>query len=331
MRVLCLLAIFAAGCVNPLKLARQWSDFSQWETGTSEQGQGAQGDLPQHVPGMALIPPAATPPPALQAAATLPDIDPRRDPEPQPQLPQLVVRAEDPATPFYPAVHLTILQFQVPLGAVGDDAEFWKPLDETIPDVATRAHLDRNGIRAGLALPSDVPRLLAALADKGAQAEPPRFSPAGTQAFHVPLKSGVPYQIIYYLAPDGQMPIRSFDDSHNLFYIAFGPARRLPGGLTVALCPVVRSQRTILRPLDKIEVGEFRITADQSYYEMNLRADIPGDGALVVAPSPAGRSPMSIGSAFLVADGPNGQYETILLLVARPNLPPTSARAGGEK
>ena len=66
------------------------------------------------------------------------------------------------------------------------------------------------------------------------------------------------------------------------------------------------------------QVGEISFVRPERLYEMNLRADVPTDSFLIVAPSDQSTWPTSIGNSFLVTDGTAERTETVLLVVPKP-------------
>jgi len=87
--------------------------------------------------------------------------------------------------------------------------------------------------------------------------------------------------------------------------------------MRVALCPVVRSvrKRLELSPLNNEQ--EVTFTYPERLYDMNLRADVPVDSFLVIAPSDEARWRTSIGNNFFVSDGTAERMENVLLIVPR--------------
>jgi hypothetical protein len=80
----------------------------------------------------------------------------------------------------------------------------------------------------------------------------------------------------------------------------------------------VRSLRERLVPTGDATFNPtpFQWIHPEQFFELNLTADIPQDGFLVLAPSPDGKWPTSLGNIFLINDGATEQTET--LLVFRP-------------
>jgi hypothetical protein len=101
--------------------------------------------------------------------------------------------------------------------------------------------------------------------------------------------------------------------------LSFQSAPRKANHVRVALCPAVRSLRKRFEYNLRNEAQpEIQWISPEQIYEMNLRADLPPDSFLIVAPSSEGKWPTSIGSSFLVQDAPAERMELILLISHKP-------------
>ncbi len=311
--VYCLL-LTCSGC----SLKQGWgqlTDYSKWESGTSaDSPAGAagrddsrSGERPQ--PRAELQP--VTIKPLTPPKATLSGGDPAL----RPQEVQKVIQALDPVAFVRPQVHLSIFQFTVPIGTIGGNEKFWKRVDEAAIDARTHDILDRNGIRVGLVPMSEFDTLMAQTAKLAPEAKPAIYAASGTKDIELTMKEAVPYQIVYHFGPDGAMPVRSYDDSDNLFCLEFKAAPRKPGDIRVGICPTIRSRRTQLVAVNNLNVVQVERITPEYFFDLNLLTDIPLDSFLVMAPSAESRSGMSIGSTFLVSGGDGGQKETIILLI----------------
>jgi hypothetical protein len=315
------LLAMTAGCSLAEQIAsipRQMTDFSKWESGGGEVNQ------PDETK-------AANPPLVVTRGypTALGSASGRDDPSPQPQEVERVIPSADPVEVVRPQAHLSIYRLTAPAGSISGDAALWKRVDESALDVRTHDILDRNGVRAGLA---PLAELAAMMARHSPQVEPATFITAGAKDIEISMKREVPYQIIYHFAPDGQMPIRSFDDSENLLCLEFSPAPRKAGDVRVGVCPMVRSLRKRLVATGPTGTQEVAMITQEKFFDLALLVDVPLDSFLILAPSRSStvsRSSMSLGSAFFVNEDAAGEKETIVLLVPNvaaeiaPNRPQT--------
>src|SRR5690606_12420910 len=106
---------------------------------------------------------------------------------------------------------------------------------------------------------------------------------------------------------------RSYEKCYNFFTLAFEPTPRRPGTVRMVLCPVVRSTRKQLEFAGQRESRTIEYVQAERLFDMNLRADIPLDSFLVVAPSSEARMSTSIGANFLVVQSPAERLERVLL------------------
>jgi hypothetical protein len=288
--------------------------YDKWESGVSGDATGVASSRTQ---GSSEARPPVQPRPEIRPVAIKPLSPPKAggDPALRPQEVQKVIQALDPVVFARPQVHLSIFQFTVPVGTIGGNDKFWKRGDEAAIDVRTHDILDRNGIRVGLVPRNEYDGLMAQLAKLAPEARPAVYAAAGTKSIELMMKQAVPYQIVYHYSPEGEMPVRSYDDSDNLLCLEFQPAPRKAGDIRVGICPTIRSLRKQLVATSKTDTIEIERISPEYFFDLNLLTDIPLDSFLVIAPSAESRSGMSIGSTFMVSGAEGGQKETVLLLI----------------
>ncbi|MFI5378897.1 MAG: hypothetical protein ACHRHE_06355 [Tepidisphaerales bacterium] len=311
---ICCLLLLCSGCGMQSKMEKMLG-YDKWESGTSGDAgvapRSGSGDdaraQPQPRPEVrpVAIKPLSPPKPAAGGG----------DPALRPQEVQKVIQAMDPVVVVRPQVHLSILQFTVPVGTIGGNEKFWKRVDEAAIDARTHDILDRNGIRVGLAPMSELDGLMAQMAKHAPDAKPAVYAAAGAKNIELMMKQAVQYQIVYHFSPEGEMPVRSYDDSDNLLCLEFQAAPRKAGDIRVGLCPTIRSRRTQLVAVNNLNAVAVERITPEYFFDLNLLTDIPLDSFLVMAPSAESRSAMSIGSTFLVSGAESGQKETVLLLI----------------
>ena len=217
-----------------------------------------------------------------------------------------------------PAVQaLDVYQLTVPLGAVSRSREFWKRVDESSVDVATGDLLQKNGFRVGIAPASEWGYFRGIIEQHPVATKRMTVTGGGTGSLELEMKKGVDFQNLFYLTDDNRLIGRTYERCENLIAVGFQPAPRRPGRVRMTLCPLVRSTRKRLQVSVLNEEREFEFVKPERLYDLNLCADIPLDGFLVVAPSTLAKWSSNLGVTFLVDDGPTEKSEHVLLMVPR--------------
>ncbi len=221
--------------------------------------------------------------------------------------------SEDATPPVQLLIQLTSFKITVPAGTVSRSEEFWKHIDEHAVDVPTYEQLFKNGVRVGVAASSEWDYLKDILKQNPAITQPSAYAGREAKDVEIDLKMGVPFQNLFYYDTRGDLVGRTFERCDNVMRVAFQPAPRKPGTVRLAMCPVVRSLRERLVAIGDINTRTIQFVHPEQFFELNLTADIPLDGFLVVAPSEESKWPTSLGNNFLVNDGPAEQTETLLI------------------
>jgi hypothetical protein len=210
-------------------------------------------------------------------------------------------------------IQLTSYRITVPAGAVSRSDEFWKHIDEHAVDVPTYEQLYKNGVRVGVAASSEWDYLREILKQNPAITQPSAYAGREAKDIEMELKMKVPFQNLFYYDTHGDLVGRTFERCDNLMRVSFQPAPRKPGSVRLALCPVVRSLRERLVAIGDVNTRTIQFVHPEQLFELNLTADIPLDGFLVLAPSEESKWPTSLGSNFFVNDGATEQTETLLI------------------
>ncbi len=210
-------------------------------------------------------------------------------------------------------IQLTSFRITVPAGAVSRSEEFWKHIDEHAVDVPTYEQLYKNGVRVGVAAASEWDYLKDILKQNPAITQPSAYAGREAKDVEMDLKMAVPFQNLFYYDTRGDLVGRTFERCDNVMRVSFQPAPRKPGSVRLAMCPVVRSLRERLVAIGDVNTRTIQFVHPEQFFELNLTADIPLDGFLVVAPSDESKWPTSLGNNFLVNDGPAEQTETLLI------------------
>lgn len=202
----------------------------------------------------------------------------------------------------------------VPFGTFTGNEAFWKRMDEQCVDAFHNDLLNRNGIRVGQAPLSELKFFRKFMEEK------PVISKMTTTATEAPLvelemRTDLPEQTIAFYNPD--LRVRDYDASSNVFNLSFQPTPRDPGSLRLTLAPMIRSHRKHFQFTQLNNETELQYLSPETFYDLNLRVDIPKDRFFIVMPSSDARSETSVGRAFLTKDGPLDRLEQILLIIPR--------------
>jgi hypothetical protein len=240
---------------------------------------------------------------------------PAESPKPQPLSfgpgAQLMQRDAVPEQVLF--TQLIAYKITVPAGTVSRSDEFWKHIDEHAVDVPTYELLYKNGVRVGMAAASEWDYLKDILEQNPAVTQPSSYAGREAKDIELELKLKVPYQDLFVYDTAGELSGRTFERCDNLMRVSFQPTPRRPGTVRLGLCPVVRSLRERIIAVGDVNVAPYQWVHPEQLFDLNLTADVPLDGFLVVAPSPEGKWPTSLGNSFLVGDGPTAQTETLLI------------------
>ena len=216
-----------------------------------------------------------------------------------------------------PVVHLDVLPDEHPAGAVSRSAEFWKRVDEQRVDPPTYDLLLKNGVRVGIAPDRDWDYFREVLERNNARTVKGSVMAGGSGSLELSMKANVPTEDIFYLNGHNELHGRTYEKCDNLLGVSFWPEPRQAGALHVSLSPTIRSTRRRPEIRQNGEGREIVWVQPEYLYDLNLRTTIPPESFLVVAPSPLGDWPTSVGNAFLTSDGGAEQREQVLVFVPR--------------
>ena len=243
------------------------------------------------------------------------------DPRPEPVKPKMALFTQEEQARQADAVpeqdyliQLTIYNITLPVGGVSRSDEFWRHINENAVDVGPHDLLWKNGVRVGIAAAGEWDYLRGTLESNPARTQPSNFTGRESN-IELEMKLKVPYQDLFYYDGAGDLTGRTFDRCDNLLRVSFQPAPRKPGTVRLSVCPVVRSLRERLVPTGEASFNPtpYQWIHPEQFFALNLTADIPRDGFLVLAPSPDGKWPSSLGNTFLIKDGATEQTETLLI------------------
>jgi hypothetical protein len=210
-------------------------------------------------------------------------------------------------------IQLASYKITVPAGTISGNKDFWGHIDENAVDVPTHDLLWKNGVRVGVAASSEWDFFKAILEQNPAITQPSSYAGREAKDIEMEMKMQVPYQNLFYFDTQGELIGRTFERCDNLLRVSFQPAPRKPGSVRLGMCPVVRSMRERIVAVGDINTISYQFIHPEQFFELNLSVDIPMDGFLIVAPSPEGKWPSSLGGNFFVGDGTVEQFETLLI------------------
>ena len=216
-------------------------------------------------------------------------------------------------------IQLNLYRLTIPFGTVSQNEDFWRSIDEDCIDVATRDLLLKNGLRVGRAATAQWEIISKLIAEYPATTHKSGLVAAEASSMDLMMKQGEGSEHIFYYDSRNELIGRTYERWENYMSLAFQSAPRKPKHVRVALCPAVRSERKRFEyNLRNEEQPEIQYVAPERLYDMNLRADLPPETFLIIAPSSEGKWPTSIGSSFLVSDAPAERMEQVLLIVPKP-------------
>jgi hypothetical protein len=207
---------------------------------------------------------------------------------------------------------LEFVQLALPLGQVSQNADFWKPFDETFLGFEVHAALDANGLRVGRAPRSELQALRNELQD----AEQSKSSLVGTvgRDFEMNVRGNVERQTVNVFDLSGRQSMRDYDRCENLFAVNFRQTPRQPDRVQLSIAPAVREQKQRLA----FDPGTGTIEWQQarSIYDLSIRLDLGADECLVISPSPrALDNSLAVGRIFLMEERPASIVEKVLVIV----------------
>lgn len=225
-----------------------------------------------------------------------------------------LVETRDPRPIRVQIAHLEIYQLTVPYGTLSHNESFWKHVDETAVDVPTYEMLYKNGIRVGVAPIGEWPYFRDLITRNPATSTRSILTAKEVSGAELTAQKEVDSQDIFYFDTLNHLTGRSFDRSENFWSVSFQPVPHRSNALRIALCPVVRTMRAVLKVVGTQEYQVKQVRPER-LYDLNLRADVSPGYFLIVGLSTEGQWPTSLGNRFLVQDGASERFEQVLLFV----------------
>lgn len=270
------------------------------------------------------VPPVAPPPTPRTAATTKPGIAvDRKLPKTLAAPPMRIVARpigagpKDPPPPIRLTTRFEIYDITLPLGAVSRNDAFWKLIDEARIDPGTYDVLRRNGVRVGVAPVADWPLLRDLLAEVPTTTQLSSATGREGSNIEMTMKRDIISQSIFVFLPNGRLVGRTFERCDNLLALSFQQTPRKAGQLSVSMSPIVRSTRKHMTFSTLGNEQEFAYVYPEKALDVSLRAEIPLDHLLVIAPSEEANATTSLGRTFFMHDTPADKQERVLVLAPR--------------
>jgi hypothetical protein len=227
------------------------------------------------------------------------------------------------------AMRVDLYQLQLPEGTISRNEKFWKRVDEQSVDPGTYELLYKNGVRVGQATLAEWDYYRQVMEQYPAVTKASSLVAADSKPVELLVRKDIHGQDIWYFDSSNRLEGRSYDACENLLAITFQQAPRRVNAMRVALCPMVRCVTKRLEHSALNNELEVTYAAPQRLYDLNLRADVPLDSFLVIAPSGEATWSTSIGNNFFMSNGTAERLENVLLIVPRP-IQIEEAPAGGK-
>ena len=224
---------------------------------------------------------------------------------------------QDPKAPMQLGTRFDIYDIVVPSGVVSRNEQFWKLVDEDKIDPGAYDVLRRNGVRVGIAPTRDWPAMKAILDDSPSNTKVSSATGREASNIEIMLKHDVVAQSIFVFMPDRSMVGRTYERCDNLMALAFAQIPRRPGQVRVSMTPIVRSTRKQLTFSALGNEQEFSFSYPEKALDVSLRADVPLEYVLVVAPSDEASIASSLGRAFMMTDTAAEKNEHVLIFVPK--------------
>jgi hypothetical protein len=232
----------------------------------------------------------------------------------------------DPEMRIPVLIHLDIYQFDVPFGAISDNAEFWKRVDEQSVGAgpATTEMLFKNGLRGGVAPKSDWAFFRAFLEQQPNRTRKTTITKERVDSMDLDLNKPASDEDLFFFDGQNRLQGRSYLASTNSLTLSFQQAPRDAGSVRMTLCPVVTTTRHRMQFTALNQEYESPFEEINRLYDLNFTVDVPGDDFLIVSPSSDAIRGTSIGGLFLVNNDKVERLEQVLVIV------PTFLRLDGK-
>jgi hypothetical protein len=213
---------------------------------------------------------------------------------------------------------LDVYQLSVPLGAISRSEEFWKRVEESAIDVGTYDLLLKNRVRVGIGDNRDWPFFKSLIDNNHASVMRGSSSTTAQGSLQLQLKDKIPWETVSWITDRDILFMRDFDECENLLNISFEPAPRLLDHAVLCVCPLVRGERKIIRftALNR-EEPELQGVYPEQLMSLAVKADLPPNHFLILAPTADSTPNTSVGRTFFVKNGVAEALETVLILSPR--------------
>ncbi len=224
---------------------------------------------------------------------------------------------KDPKPPMQLGTRFDIYDILIPAGAISRNEQFWKLIEEDKIDPGAYDVLRRNGVRVGIAAARDWPAMKDIFDQSPTTTRVSSATGREASNIEISMKRDVISQCIFVFMPDRSMIGRTYERCDNLMALSFQQIPRKPGQVRVSMTPIVRGTRKQLIYSALGNEQELAFTYAEKALDVSLRADVPMEHVLVVAPSDEANIASSVGRAFLMTDQPAEKYEHVMIFVPK--------------
>lgn len=246
-----------------------------------------------------------------------PQIEPSPAPVQEAPVPTLSENPKDPPPNVAIIFRLECYSLKVPFGSISRNEDFWKRMNEQCVNAEIYRRIFLNGMRVGTAPFSEWEYISNIIKQNPGAGQTLATVGSEMKNLELPMKKGIVFQNIFAFETNNELIGRTYDRCVNVLSLSYQKAPRTLAEVRLTVAPLVRSA---VKRYQYTDLGnELEITYDKpvSYY-LGLTVDIPVDSFLVISPSSDAQISTSLGRAFLIEDGPAEQFETVMVVLARP-------------
>lgn len=224
---------------------------------------------------------------------------------------------QDAQSPVTVMIQLEVYELLVPYGTVSQNEAFWKRINEQLLAVDVADRLWRNGLRIGEAPAAEWPYFKDIIDRSPAMVRKQTHVAREAKSIDIPVRGEEPFLNLFYFSEDGLVG-RSYERCRSGLSLSFQPTPRKLGSVRIALTPYVRSVRRHLEFSGNAESKTIEYVTPEFLYDLHLRADVPLDSFVIIAPSVGGQLHGVIGGQFFTVTDKTEKLERVLLLVPMP-------------
>jgi hypothetical protein len=222
--------------------------------------------------------------------------------------------APDAATPMMPRVML--YRIVLPVGGFSGNARVWSQLNEDAIDASTAVLLAQNGLRAATGSVGRWPEIAKLVDPSGTSNQPVIIQTDGRSAINLPTRQNIAELYVSAVDRDRRLRVRQFERCDSGFRLAVRGVRN-KAEIQVQLEPIV-TLGTIQIARSGMGFTNAGITAEESFDDLSLTANLSADKFLVVSALNPKPGSLSVGTQWLTNPDQVPATETVLVFVPAP-------------